>query len=77
MITDEKLTQKLIDLDLDVDFKPTDPSEGKNRKGIFITLFVLCVFFLLTSFLGSSYFFLWLIAETGNIALLIILTLII
>ena len=76
MIIDEKLTQKLIDFDLNVDFE-ANPSEGKNRKGIFIILFVLCVFFLLTSLLGSSYFFLWLIAETGNIALLIILTLII
>lgn len=37
------------------------------------TIAVVALFFLLSSVLGSSYFFLWLIAETGNVAVLLVL----
>ncbi len=49
----------------------------KDKTGIITTIAVTAIFFALTSILGAKYFFLWLIGETGNIALLIILALIV
>ena len=49
----------------------------KEKTGIITTIAVIAIFFFLTSMLGTKYFFLWLIGETGNIVLLIILALIV
>ena len=68
----EQLIQKLIDME--VDFKPsTSSNEQTGKTRILTTLAVVALFFLLSSFLGTSYFFLWLIAETSNVAILILL----
>ena len=69
---DDQLVQKLIDME--VNFEPsTSSNEQTGKTGILVTLAVVALFFLLSSFLGSSYFFLWLIAETGNIVVLLLL----
>ena len=70
-LLDEQIVQKLIDME--IDFEPSNSNERSGRTGILTTLAVVALFFLLTSFLGTSYFFLWLIAETGNIAVLLVL----
>ena len=67
----DQLVQKIIDME--VDFKPSTSDEQTGRTGTLATLAVVALFFLLSSFLGSSYFFLWLIAETGNVAVLLML----
>jgi len=69
---EEQIVQKLIDME--VDFEPSTSSDEKSgRTGTLTTLAVVALFFFLSSFFGSSYFFLWLIAETGNVAILILL----
>ena len=67
----EQIVQKLIDMK--VDFEPSTSEKESERTGTLATLVVVALFFLLSSFLGTSYFFLWLIAETGNIAVLLVL----
>ena len=67
----EQFIQKLIDMK--VDFEPSTSDEKAGRKGTLATLAVVALFFLLSSFLGTSYFFLWFIAETGNVAVLLLL----
>ena len=68
---EEQIVQKLIDME--VDFEPSTSDEQTGRTCTLTTLAVVALFFLLSSFLGSSYFFLWLIAETGNVAVLLLL----
>ena len=67
----EQFIQKLIDME--VDLEPSTSDEKTGRTGTLATLAVVALFFLLSSFLGTSYFFLWLIAETGNVAVLLLL----
>ena len=67
----EQFIQKLIDMK--VDLEPSTSDEKTGRTGTLTTLAVVALFFLLSSFLGTSYFFLWLIAETGNVAVLLLL----
>jgi len=68
----EQIVQKLINIK--VNFEPSTLNERTGRTDTLATLTVVALFFLLNSFLGTSYFFLWLIAETGNVAILLLLT---